>query len=225
MAEQPPETIWFVGESGVLQCMDRSKMSYYIIQRMKAGVLRQVNEDGTPWAGEPFWIPRLPEETTISTLRGYRYWSVGENGVLSSAQGFTWPPGEWAEAECKVCSRAGRPIPWAGACRNYGYGCGLYAANTATREIRQESDHHTWGVIEAKGRIVAHHLGFRAQHARIIALARPRAGDGTDPLAAFRNAHREAAAETAAQLYGVPLLPPDALVAEYAPDVADWQRR
>lgn len=207
------ETIWFLGERGQLLCMDRDKMTPPILFRFKSGELRQVNPDGTPWTGRAFWLKPLPEpaETTISTLRGYRAWSVGKRGMLSSAGAFLWADsGCWSEALCRSGEHAPPPSPDNCGGNGYGYGCGLYAASTPTSEVLVYGK--LWGVIEAKGRIVLHARGLRAQFARPAAFVIPEDED-RDKQADLRERARVAAAR-----YAVPLLSEAAVLAEYAPD-------
>jgi hypothetical protein len=204
------QVIWFYGENGTFMCMDRLRMDRRIIEGIRTGELRRVNQDGSPWDGDPDPFPPepLPEETIIDSLRGYRYWAM-EDDRLVSAHHLVWPAGEWAVATCDNC----KVVPSQNACAGYGYGCGLYAASTPTGEIRF---HGIWGVIEAKGRIVMHARGFRAEYARVIALARPESkNEGRSGLVAQRRLD----ARRVALAYGVPLLPAAQLVAEYPPDV------
>lgn len=200
------------------------------------GELTQVNPDGSPWTGAPVSPPRArggfwgggivssgPElvvplkdpddvvsELTLGTLRGYRSWAEHDprTWLLRSHERFPWPPGEWNQARCKACESAGLPVPSWGKCRNYGYGCGLYAASTPEIGVRGK----VWGVLEAKGRIVSHVDGFRAQYARPVALAMPTAASWSgDTIRAVREI---------ARVYGIPVLPADQLVAEYPPDTS-----
>lgn len=166
------------------------------------------------WQDEvPLEDPDDEPVLTLDTLRGYRSWAEWEHGtwVMRSHDRFPWPPGEWAQARCKACETAGRPVPVWGKCRTYGYGCGLYAASTPEIGIRGG----VWGVLEATGRIVSHGYGFRAQYARPVALARPdQAGNrGEHDLSELRQA-----AKGIARAYGIPLLPAEQLEAEYPPD-------
>lgn len=201
--------IWFIGENGGVFAHDSETMSHSMRERLNDGVLRRINEDGSPWVPEP-----LPEEMTISALRGYRYWSL--TGIrLTSRGNFEWPAREWAKARCESCEKLGHPVPAQARCGAHGYGCGLYAAYSprpVSKGIR------LWGVVEAKGRIVSHDRGFRAEYARVIALADPGAILGVDhPLL------REAVVSLAraAELYAVPLIPQAAILAEYAPDLQE----
>lgn len=236
------DTIWLRGESGVIFTLDQAAVTDHWYRRIMGPrpELTQVNEDGSPWTGPPVsppkppkWsgmtsaaylrqlgIPALLEDPadtepvlTLDTLRGYRSWAEWEHGtwVMRSHDRFPWPPGEWAQARCKACENAGRSVPSWGACRTYGYGCGLYAASTPEIGVRAG----VWGVLEAKGRIVSHGFGFRAEYARPVALARP------DRIG-FRAEHDlgefAEAARGIARVYGIPLLPAEQLEAEYPPD-------
>ena len=191
------EMIWFLGENGGTFAHDITTMTDEMKRRLRDGVLRRINPDGTSWEGPLFGA--LPAEMTIDTLRGYRFWTAGRSGYLSSANSFVWAPGEWAEAECISCT----VVPAQDACQgSYGHGCGLYAAGSPSRVDK----HFPWGVIEAKGRIVVHDAGFRAQYARVIALVRP-----------SEDKHLRAV-EAAGRRYDVPVLPEESLLAEYPPD-------
>lgn len=230
------DTIWLRGENGVLFTLDQAAVTDHWYRRIQARELTQVSADGSPWAGAPVSPPKPPASTsiargaadlitpledpadaepvlTLDTLRGYRSWAEWEHGtwVMRSHDRFPWPPGEWAKARCKNCETAGRPVPVFGKCRSYGYGCGLYAASTPDVGVRSG----IWGVLEAKGRIVSHEFGFRAEYARPVALARP----------ARRVVHSEYsmteiidAAIGIARVYDIPILPEEQLEAEYPPD-------
>ena len=83
--------------------------------------------------------------------------------------------------------------------------CGFSAYYALTAEPELPAPEAVWGAIVAWGRIVECETGFRAQHARPLALldlANP------DDLAE-RGRRREVAAER----YGIPLLPHDELLA------------
>src|ERR1700756_5624539 len=118
------EVVWFIGEQGVLQCADRSKMTFRIEADLRSGILRRVQPDGSPWTGPIFAPAPLPEpeETTIGTLRGYRAWSVSGTGALTSHGSFAWPADGWAQATCRHCD----VVPSQEKCQDFGYGCGLY---------------------------------------------------------------------------------------------------
>lgn len=166
------------------------------------------------WGMPPLDDPADAEPVlTLDTLRGYRSWAEWDHGswVMRSHDRFPWPPGEWAQARCKACENDGRQVPSWGACRTYGYGCGLYAASTPEVGVRKG----VWGVLEAKGRIMSHQFGFRAQSARPVALARPAPGG---ILGEYTLRDLEVAAGNIARVYGIPLLPAEQLEAEYPPD-------
>jgi hypothetical protein len=80
--------------------------------------------------------------------------------------------------------------------------CGLYALATAEDE-RLRPRHEAVGAIVAWGDVELHRTGFRAEHAAIVALALP------DDCPARHEADLRAASER----YGVPLVPPERLVA------------
>lgn len=231
------DTIWLRGENGVLFTLDQAAVTDHWYRRIQVRELTQVSADGSPWTGAPvsppqpkntYWSggiigsdPKLVTpagdpadvvpELTLDTLRGYRSWADHESGtwLLRSHERFPWPPGEWAQARCRACETAERPVPSWGACRTYGYGCGLYAASTPAIGVRGK----VWGVLEAKGRIVSHPDGFRAQYARPVALAVPEGSSYRGVAGEWPKIVREIA-----RVYGIPVLPAEQLVAEYPPD-------
>lgn len=225
------EVIWFIGENGTVMTISKSSLSPGMRRRFESGELKRVNPDQTPWSGHPFPKPPLPEELIMGTLRGYRYWNVVAGEVLQGRNQFAWKPGGWSTAECP----SGRdPVPCEDRCGADGYGCGLYGAWTPAPV---DKFRRVWGVFEAKGRIVGHPRGFRAEHGRVIALCVP---DGWKPTArmppreptpaehafarlgglkgAKASTEQLVDYERIAALYQVPLLPRSALEAEYKPD-------
>lgn len=221
------EIVWLRGENGAILTIDRAQISKFMMDRLLRGEIKRIHPDGAPWEGDLFPPEPLPgpDEFIMVALRGYRSWPGTEprSGWLwSSNDRFAWPPGEWAAATCKLCELRGAPVPSLTPCRDYGYGCGLYAASTPSIGVR----HHIWGVIEAKGRIVCHDDGFRAEQARVIALALPPATTftatwGGQPGATYNVDVSSVSPDlvlAAARLYDVPALPPEQLEAEYPPD-------
>lgn len=230
------ETVWFIAENGMMMSASMAAVKRHMAHRFRRGELRRVNEDGSPWEGDPL-APAPPQaELIIGTLRGYRHWEFGHDGELYGRGSFEWVPGGWTRAACKHCA----VIPGFTKCGYDGYGCGLYAAWTPAPVATDAA----WGVVEARGRTVAHPRGFRAEQARVVALCAPQ---GWAPVAAppaparvpsaaehrfarlagFKGAVAPAgrlrpspwdAIEAAALRYGVPLLPRAALEAEFAPD-------
>jgi hypothetical protein len=79
--------------------------------------------------------------------------------------------------------------------------CGIYAYHTPGPRSWFGEAYWCEGVVSAWGRVVVHHDGFRAQHARVEALAVP---DGLDRLG-------PAQVRAAADALDVPVLAHDAL--------------
>lgn len=127
----------------------------------------------------------------IEPLIGFRAWHLDPDGSLVpwSLQGAgAWQPGV-NTAEC----HAGKDHqPPATGCM-----CGLYALATACDHRLHGRDGQIVGAIAAWGDIELHRTGFRAQHAAIVALARPHG--------------RHEAAERAAARHEVPLVEFDEL--------------
>jgi hypothetical protein len=138
--------------------------------------------------------PDAPEPETklsIEPVRGFRVWYYSPEGRLKSvSMPYFWTPG-WNEARClkqasfldsDACSAAYHPQSRTShtehcPLRDDGCqyprikcACGFYAYYGL--EYWTRGDIAT-GVIEGKGRCVIGPRGFRAQHARIIALAVP----------------------------------------------------
>ena len=127
---------------------------------------------------------------------GFRAWHPGADGRLipwSAGKGGTWTPGT-NTARC--FAGGGHTAP------GHRCTCGLYAL-TDHRDHRLRPSAEAVGAIVAWGDVEAHRTGFRAQFARIVALALPRAPDP----------HHERALRAAAARYQVPLVALDALEA------------
>lgn len=236
----PPsgEIVWFLNERGDLANASLEAALKFMRLRFRSGELRRVHEDGSPWIGDPFPEPPpppLPDELIIGTLRGYRYWTPGMDGALYGRRSFAWLPGEWARAACGK----GNPCPpCQDRCGTDGYGCGLYGSWTPAPVYKGEGN--VWGVMEAKGRVVGHEHGFRAEYGRVIALCvpdgwRPQSVQSAEQRLPTAAEHALARAgglkgavsggalpqdryELIGALYQIPLLPRAALEAEYEPD-------
>lgn len=107
-----------------------------------------------------------PVALVPGTLRGYRSWKVTlEMGLVSVSHDYVWPP--TLEA---TCARSGVHLVPDPNCS-----CGIYACHQPDDEqVRGRSELHpgstVTGVIEAWGRVQLGARGFRAQHARVVAL-------------------------------------------------------
>jgi hypothetical protein len=117
------------------------------------------------FSGDP--VPFVP-----GTLRGYRQWRVNLGmGLESVSGGYVWPP--TLDAVCTARR-------WPGGSNDHeapheGCACGIYACHWPTDDqVMDASVLHpgrtVTGVVEAWGRVQLGARGFRAQHARIIAL-------------------------------------------------------
>lgn len=104
------------------------------------------------------------------TIFGIRQFVITPNGELAGPIAVEpFPPREWMHATCRDYARSGhREAPTSGC------GCGLYAFNGGTAAIQtypSTSDRPTvLAVVEARGKVVAHRLGFRAEYMRPVAL-------------------------------------------------------
>lgn len=128
---------------------------------------------------------------------GYRAWRVGEDGTLCpwTFTALAWEPG----VNTAVCSRNGSHAPPVADCM-----CGLYAlTDPSDRRLNFLGD-QVVGAIAAWGDMEVHRTGFRAQFARVVALAMPARAD-VDQLAAL---------ELASERYDVPLVPASMLSLE-----------
>lgn len=163
-----------------------------------------------------------PDLTT--EVVGYRQWYVTPDLELRSAGytlGGTWQRGDNTAACGRLKNMGGVldpsiPNP-CGDCPGPQCDCGFYAlhdpsdhwygkrANTSLWFV-QEIDTLLSGIIVAWGALQVHHQGFRAQHARIAALALP------------EMKRDQVVARAVASAYGVPCVPSDELpriAAEY----------
>lgn len=156
----------------------------------------------------------LPEEFTITPIRGYREWAfiVPDVRLQSSWDKSIWPVDGPHIATCSVgCNSV--PSDWKG--NHAGAGCGLYAHHHP-RSVKPGfgaggmaymSGNYPkyWGVVETYGKckVVWHAVGFRASNLRVLALA--------DTGKRSRQV---------ANVYGVPCLAPRDLVIEFPPSVS-----
>jgi len=133
----------------------------------------------------------------ILPVVGFRAWRLGANRLLSPYIPCRWE-GRTMHAECYDANRTLlRGQGWLDAphaspdphCQ-----CGIYAYHRPG--LRAYYGEFAWaeGIIAAWGRVEVHADGFRAEHARVEALAPPERGYGAGAVA------------EAAQALGVPLL-------------------
>ena len=117
---------------------------------------------------------------------GYRTWALEWNGALRSMGrgGDVWFPGQ-NTARCAAGHDHRAPDP---DCE-----CGLYALHRP--DHRQLSKEEIWGAVSAWGELQVYRDGFRAEHARVVALVK--SGFGS---------HKRRAEEAAARRYGVLLV-------------------
>ena len=102
-----------------------------------------------------------PEEAPLfaGAIHGVRGWNVRQGRLAAPYRDTLWRPGQAMRATCDV-----HPEPPARDC-----GCGLYAFHPHSRRV--DAHHHdVLGVVEAWGRIELYADGFRAEHARPVAL-------------------------------------------------------
>lgn len=161
---------------------DSSKSSPSSSQPSPSDLLNQIlNQYKTP----P-WNPSLsspPQERysgkhhqlVPGKLRGYRLWKISTGELLRSVtlSMHVWGSPE-ITAECYLgfptrgeanCRVTGQTPPAAG-CQ-----CGIYASHTVGGLSEYWHISHVLGVIEASGQIELGTHGFRAQHAKIVAVA------------------------------------------------------
>jgi hypothetical protein len=126
-----------------------------------------------------------PVTLVPGTLRGYRQWTVSTEMTLTAiAQDYVWPSGT-ATASCVVINRfrknpyrdvnIGGPHPME-TVPDAGCTCGFYAVHSPIdNQVVGPSvlcpNRQIMGVVEAWGNVQLGPRGFRAQHARIVALA------------------------------------------------------
>src|SRR3954451_8430790 len=141
----------------------------------------------------------MPEHAPdfVEAVVGYRAWHLEDDGTLRpwTFTALPWQPG----ANRAVCARDVRHAPPVADCM-----CGLYAlTDPSDRRLDFRADQAV-GAIAAWGDLEVHRTGFRAEHACVVALARP---DGP-------GAEQRERLERAAARYGVPLVPAPELSAE-----------
>jgi hypothetical protein len=94
---------------------------------------------------------------------GFRAWSVHGTGSLRSRFGAErWEPGADFTAHCKA---------WPdGPCPHCDCVCGVHAFRDLRHLKSWRGGTHVTGAVALWGRIIEHELGFRAEHARPVAL-------------------------------------------------------
>jgi len=102
-------------------------------------------------------------------LAGYRVWIIGDDGLYGARR-------RW-EAPTLVASCAhGDDVPHTdGRCAEVAFGCGIYAAKSATRLMKELGaglgGRFAAGRVDLEGTVVEHERGYRAQRATVRALA------------------------------------------------------
>lgn len=143
-------------------------------------------------------------------LVGFRYWYVGLDRLLHPINGYHEPwPVRGLTARCRLARYRDQPTSCGmGDAPSWGCQCGIHAYYSLSQV--PEAFYGLRGTIACWGRIVEHDRGFRAEHARVVALEDGNRPGGYTDIAGVTYSHREVAAR-----YDVPLLPPDELV-QYA---------
>jgi hypothetical protein len=142
--------------------------------------------------------------TLDTEVLGFRQWTVNADlGLKSAASNCVWTPGD-NHAVCMGAPSRCKQAP------SKGCHCGFYALHTPSFWYGEGGTHsggsmwniiggydgYVSGLVIGWGRMEVHHDGFRAEHARIVAIACPD-GPKRDVVIA-----RAVAAE-----YGVPIVP------------------
>jgi hypothetical protein len=141
---------------------------------------------GTPYFGDGGASERLRVPDGITPIRAYRIWEIDQFGTVTSLGGDpSWPESAWVYAQC---SRGPRDGPF-DAPRHHapaeGCSCGIYAVKSpgSLKEVvgmsmfvlpageRPSERRRAVGVVELAGKVIEHHLGYRAERARIAGIA------------------------------------------------------
>lgn len=114
------------------------------------------------WQSVPVPAKKLPQETVIAAIIGWRRWSVPMfEDVLISTNGTRWIPSEKLQARCAAGD--------AGCCKGILCTCGIYCyktrAQVETLENQPTENTHVYGEVYLWGRVVEHEHGYRAQYA------------------------------------------------------------
>ncbi len=138
----------------------------------------------------------------INRIAGARSWRVANTlwarmgGLLwADAMLEPWPTGEEYAASCPAMRCHDVP--------GFGCKCGIHAwydVESLVREwYRPEDFRHVSGIVSARGGVVLHDLGWRAQYARVEAILADDVPDEDLPIPK----------RTIAEAYGVPLVAPE----------------
>ena len=113
-------------------------------------------------APAPSQAKKLPQETVVAAIVGWRRWSVPMfEDALISTNGTRWIPSEKLQARCAAGN--------AGCCKGILCTCGIYCyktrAQVETLENQPTENTHVYGEVYLWGRVVEHEHGYRAQFA------------------------------------------------------------
>lgn len=114
------------------------------------------------FAPSPLPIKKLPQETVLAAIVGWRRWSVPMfEDVLISTNGTRWIPSQKLQAHCAAGD--------AGCCKGILCTCGIYCykirSQVETLENQPTENTHVYGEVYLWGRVVEHEHGYRAQFA------------------------------------------------------------
>lgn len=128
-------------------------------------------------------------DTFFGSVIGFRAWHLDSNtdGLVGPISKVEWPTEEPIRSVCEPpVTRTGQPIteshehpiPHHDDAPYFDCDCGIYAWNSLNGEVWSYAaqPYAAIGAIVAWGRIQVHTGGFRAQNARVVALANPHLG-------------------------------------------------
>lgn len=110
-----------------------------------------------------------PETWSPVAVLGYRVWAVTTNGLCGAWR--AWPSSRMT-ADCSV---PGEVPHTDGRCARVAFGCGIYAATSASSLMREagapDGLPYAVGLVGLEGKVVQHERGYRAERATVLALA------------------------------------------------------
>lgn len=139
-----------------------------ILAQQRPGAAARAPEDAAEGAGDSPGLIRSADTADLAPdltepIEAYRGWQVHDDGTLFAVnQQQNWPPGEAAEASCRVGHPHTAP--------DENCACGFYSATELGDIQTATTDVICWGRVALWGKVIKYTRGYRAQYAYPLAL-------------------------------------------------------
>lgn len=178
-------------------------------------------------------------EFTLGSVRGLRSWHADFGGLRSVSRSYVWQPGENVAhclrmqlCDCPTCRAERDAVQAVSPHRIDTCDCGFYAyfapqIDVGTETYTRPSGVYSTGVIEAYGRTIIGTKGFRAERARVLAVAiNGQPSPDSSSWQAIAYEHRRTNTALACHRLGVPLFETvEQLLAEFPTSSAEEFRQ